>query len=282
MRRAIRSIRRVGTVPPVTAARRLLVVVVLAVVGLAQPWAAAPARAAAGMLHADLVDPLMTAPAVVRITATDAEGRATAFTGTATLAVGRSRVARPASGDASGTALVTFDTTGLRTGAATLTVRVVAGGAARALVLTRFLEVEPPFTLTGFGCDALTPRSGTTSWAVTSLHGRPVRTPNSRDGVLLPYVASTARLSLITDPAGLPVATRGSVTLTDATGKRVARVALSAKVRALVFGAAWPARVRSSLRPGAYTATLLLTDAAGRSATAVQTVAASRAATACR
>lgn len=243
---------------------------------------AAPARAAeAPRLVVQQSDPLMTDPVRVEVAAIDASGDPVAFTGTAVLRTsGRRAVTATMSGGAGGVAEVALATASLQPGPATLVLRARVAGRAVVRTLTAFTEVPASLTLRGFGCAAVGPAGGALRWAVDSMAGDPVRTPNSRDVPLLPYVASSAPLGSMSGADGLPLATSGRVVITSGTAV-VARVTLPRQVRRLVFGSRWNGRVRGAFRPGAYTATLTLRDAAGRTTTAVQTVTAVRGAGPC-
>ncbi|MFD1722844.1 hypothetical protein [Amnibacterium endophyticum] len=236
--------------------------------------AAAPAPATAATPTRLLVqrsDPLMTDPVVLEVAAIDASGTAAAFTGTARLGSGRSSVRAAMRAAAGGVAVVPLPTASLQTGPATLRLTARTGGRTVTRTMVAFVDVPATLGLSGFGCTAVTRAGGTIRWAVDTMGGEPVRTPNSRDVPLLPYVGSSAPRYSMTGMDGLPLATSGRMVISDARGP-VARVRLGKQVRRLVFGTRWNGRARGGFRPGTYTAVLTLTDPAGRIVTATQQV----------
>lgn len=233
---------------------------------------APPAQAAAApVIHVERADPLMLDPLTVDVAAVAEDGTGAAFSGTVVLAVGRTSSSVRVAAPAGAIGIARIPTTAIPAGSATLTVRLKVAGRTVTRTLKDFAQVPQPMSISGFGCAAVPSGGGTIRWAVDRMNGDPIRTPNSRDLPLLPYVrSSTARWSMTT-AAGAPMRTSGTLEILSA-GKVVAKQPLASAVRRLVFASRWNGRAKGVFRPGAYTARLVLKDAVGRTITAQQPV----------
>lgn len=289
----VRRPRPVGTIPPVqhadqrpvplTAASRrrtLRAAVAVLVIALAAGLLTAPAaQAAPARVWLQRADPLSTDPLRLRVAAIGDDGFAAAFSGRVTVVVGRTR-ATVAVRSAGALQEVVVPTTALAAGPATASAELrVAGRTVRGTV-RGIAELPPAVELRGFGCGAVTPTQRRIAWQVAALHGRPVAypawTPDERS---FPAYVHTVRPGGITDSAGRPMTTKGTVVVRRGTAV-VARIALPSAARRLLFSVPWSGAVKGAFRPGAYTATLTLTDAAGRTSTATRSVIVARSAAA--
>ncbi|MGT2425169.1 hypothetical protein [Amnibacterium kyonggiense] len=257
------------------ARRPIRTAVAVLVLGLAVGAVAAPAAdAAPARVWLERTDPLSTDPVRLQVAAVDTDGFASPFTGTVALVVGRTRSSVAVRSE-EGQEEVEIPTAALSAGPATVTARLRVGGRTITSTVAGFADIPSAVVVRGFGCGVVSPTQGRIAWQVVSVNGRtyqyPAWTPQSDD---FPAYVRSVHPTVITDSSGRPVRTSGLVVVTKGT-KVVGRVVLPSAGRRLLFSVPWPgARV-----PGAYTATLTLTDAIGRTTTAVQpiTVAASSA-----
>lgn len=250
----------------------VLAAVAAAVVACAGLLVAPPAIAAAApVIHVDRADPLMLDPLTVDVAALADDGTGAAFSGTVVLSVGRTSSSVAVAAPAGAVGVARIPTTAIPAGSATLTVRLKTAGRTVTRTLKDFAQVPEPMSISGFGCSAVPAGGGAIRWAVDRMNGDPIRTPNSRDLPLLPYVRSSAPRWSMTTAAGAPMRTSGTMTILTA-GKVVAKQALAPAVRRLVFGTRWNGRAKGAFTPGVYTARLVLKDAAGRTITAQQQV----------
>jgi hypothetical protein len=225
-----------------------------------------------------LLDPLSTDPVRLQVAAVDTDGWATPFRGAVTLKVGRTTATVPVS-SSTGQADVAVPTTRLAGGPATATAVLRAGGRTVRATVPALIDLPPTVVLRGFGCRVVTPASPRIAWQVARLNGVPITYPTwSPAGSTFPAYVRSVRPGTIADSLGQPLATKGTVTVVRGR-TAVARIALRTSVRRLLFSVPWAGTVRGRFSPGTYTATLRLTDAVGRTSTAVQTVTVARSAT---
>ena len=240
--------------------------IAILLIGFGAAGSAAPAaQAAPSRVWLQLTDPLSTDPVRLQVAAVDADGYASPFSGTVTLTVGGTRSSVKVVGT-EGQEEVEIPTTRLTGGSATVTAVLKVGGKTLRTTVTGFIDIPATVVLSGFGCGVISPTQQRIAWQVVSLDGQPYQypawTPSSDS---FPSYVHTVHPTVITDSLGQPIRTRGSVVVRRGT-TIVGRVALKNADRRLLFSVPWPgARI-----PGAYTATVTLTDALGRVATATQ------------
>lgn len=248
--------------------RPIRTAIAVALIGLAAAAFAAPAaQAAPARVWLQLTDPLATDPVRLQVAAMDADGSATAFTGTVTLAVGRTRSSVEVA-STEGQEEVEIPTTALNAGPATVSAVLKVGGRTVTSTVPGFIDVPSSVVIRGFGCGVISPTQQRIAWQVASMNGRPYQWPAwTPEGSTFPAYIHTTKPTLISDSLGRPIATKGSVVVLQGT-KVVGRVALKSAKRRLLFSVQWPGR----LTPGAYSATLTLTDPLGRTTTATQSL----------
>lgn len=244
--------------------RPVRIVIAAIVIGLASTALAAPAaQAAPARVWLQLTDPLSTSPVRLQVAAVDSDGYAAPFSGRVVLAVGRTR-STVAVTSATGQEDVEVPTAALRAGAATASATLQVGGKTLQASVKGFIDIPATVELRGFGCGVVTPKQQRVAWQVVRLNGRPVSWPAwTPAGNTFPAYVHTVRPGTITDALDQPIATKGTVVITKGV-KRIGVVALPKANRRLLFSVAWP----GAMTPGSYTATLTLTDALGRVATA--------------
>jgi hypothetical protein len=235
-------------------------------IGLAAAAFAAPAaQAAPDRIWLQLSDPLGTDPVRLQVAAVDTDGYAAAFTGTITLAVGRTKSAVKVS-STEGQEEVEIPTTKLTEGSATVSAVLKVGGRTLKSTVKGFIDIPAAVVLRGFGCGVISPTQKRIAWQVVSIdgvsHQYPAWTPSSDT---FPAYVHTVHPWVITDSVGQPIRTRGSVVVTKGT-KIVGKVALPSANRRLLFSVPWP----GTRTPGTYTATVTLTDTLGRTTAASQ------------
>ncbi len=252
-------------------ARAALAIVVLLAVAGAGLLVAPPARAASGRVLLTVTDPLSTDPVRLQVAATDVDGWAAAFTGTVTLSVGKTSVGVPVSSPI-GQTEVAVPTTTLKGGPVKATVVLRVSGKTVRTTVAGLLDLPASVVLRGFGCGVVTPAQPRLVWQVATLNGRPIAFPGwTQAASTYPAYIHTVRPATIADSQGRPLSTKGSVVITQGT-TTVATIAMKPAVRRLLFSTAWSGRVKGAFAPGAYTATITLTDPYGRRATATRSV----------
>ena len=239
--------------------------VLAAVAALPAPAAvAAPAR-----VWLQRTDPLSTDPLRLQVAVVDENGFATPFAGRVTVSVGRTSATVQVAGP-TGQEEVEVPTTALAGGPATATAVVRAGGRTLRAAVVGIADVPPTVELRGFGCGVVTPKRTRVAWQVVRLNGRPISYPAWTPAAdTFPAYVRTVRPAVVTDSLDRPLRTRGSVVIARG-AKRVATIALPAALRRLLFSVPWRGTVAGRFTPGAYTATVVLVDALGRSSTATQ------------
>jgi hypothetical protein len=250
-------------------------VLVVILLGVAAGGFAAPAaQAAPARVWLQQTDPLSTDPVRLQVAAVDTDGYAAPFTGTVTLAVGRTRSSVPVR-SAEGQEEVAIPTTALTAGSATVSARLRVGGRTITSTIRGFVDIPSAVVIRGFGCGVVSPTQRRIAWQVVSINGQPYQYPAwTPESNTFPAYVRTVHPTVITDTSGRPIRTKGVVVVRQG-AKVVGRVALKNATRRLLFSVPWP----GARKPGTYTATLALTDATGRTTTASQriTVAASSA-----
>ena len=228
-------------------------------------FAAPAAQAAPVRVWLQLTDPLSTDPVRLQVAAVDTDGYASAFTGTVTLSVGRTKRSVAVS-SADGQEEVEVPTTTLTAGSATVTAVLKVGGRTVRSTVQGFIDIPSAVVLSGFGCGVISPIRPRIAWQVVSIDGQPEQYPAwTASSTSFPSYVRTVHPPTITDSAGRPILTKGSVVVRRGT-KVVGRVALPSAHRRLLFSVPWPGR----RTPGTYTATVTLTDALGRVTSATQ------------
>ena len=227
------------------------------------------AEAAPAGVWLQRTDPLSTDPIRLQVAAVDADGFATPFTGRVTVSVGRTSTTVPVNG-ATGQEEIEVPTTALAGGSATATAVLRAGGRTLRAAVVGIADVPPTVELRGFGCGVVTPKRTRVAWQVVRLNGRPISYPAwTPASDTFPAYVRSVRPSVITDSLDQPLRTRGAVVIRRG-AKRVATIALPSAQRRLLFSAPWRGTVAGRFAPGAYTATVTLVDALGRTSTATQ------------
>lgn len=236
--------------------------------GLAAAAFAAPAaQAAPDRVWLQLTDPLATDPVRLQVAAMDTDGYASAFTGTVTLAVGRTRSSVKVSSQ-EGQEQVEIPTTTLTAGSATVSAVLKVGGRTLTASVAGFIDIPSAVVLKGFGCGVISPTQKRIAWQVASIDGQPYQWPSwTPDGSTFPSYIHTTKPTVITDSQGRPVKTKGSVVVRRGS-RTVGTVALKSAKRRLLFSVPWP----GAMTPGTYTATVTLTDSIGRTTTATQSL----------
>jgi hypothetical protein len=246
--------------------RPVRTLVAMALIGLASAAFAAPAaQAAPARVWLQRSDPLSTDPVRLRVAAVDSDGDATPFVGQVTLAAGRTRSTVPVT-STTGQEEVEVPTTALSVGSATATAVLRVGGKTLHASVKAFADIPPTVELRGFGCGVVTPKQKRIAWQFVRLNGSPISYPawTPSAATFAAYVR-TVKPAMITDSLGQPVQTRGTVVLRKGT-RMIRSIPLPNANRRLLFSVAWP----GAMRPGAYIATITLTDAHDRSTTATQ------------
>jgi hypothetical protein len=228
---------------------------------------ASEAEAAPARVFLQLSDPLSTNPVRLQVAAVDADGYAAPFTGRVTLAVGRTSTSVPVT-SATGQEEVAVPTDALRAGSASATAVLKVGGRTLRMTVRGVVDVASAVQLRGFGCGVITPTQRRIAWQVVRLNGRPMTWPAwTPSADTFPAYVRTVQPARIADSTGRPVTTRGTVTVTSG-GRTVATVRVPSANRRMLFSVPWSGVVRGRFTPGAYTASIVLTDALGRTATA--------------
>ena len=251
-----------------TAWRVIRTLIVFALVGAAA-WAfAAPAAQASPLrVWLQLTDPLATDPVRLQVAAMDSDGYASAFTGTVTLAVGKTRSSVKVSSQ-EGQEEVEIPTTTLTQGSATVSAVLKVGGTTLKASIPGFIDIPSSIVLQGFGCGVISPTQKRIAWQVASIDGQPYQWPSwTPDGSTFPSYIHTTKPTLISDSSGNPIKTKGTVVVLKGT-RIVGRVALKNANRRLLFSVPWP----GALTPGTYTASVTLTDSLRRTTTATQSL----------
>lgn len=239
--------------------------------------AAPPAQAAGARVLVTLTDPLSIDPVRLQVAAADADGWATAFTGTVTLSSGRTSTTVPVRSPI-GQAEVSVPTAALAGGPVKATVVLRAGGRTIRTAVAGIVDLPATVALRGFGCGVVTPAQPRIPWQVVALNGAPVVHPAWTPAAdTYPAYLHAVRPRTIVDSDGQPVSTRGTVTILRGTTKVVV-LPVRPAVRRLLFSTPWAGTVRGRFAPGTYTAVLRLVDASGRPATASRTVTVARSA----
>lgn len=248
------------------ARRPVRTTVAVVLIGLAAAAFAAPAaQAAPARVWLQRTDPLATDPVRLQVAAVDTDGYAAAFTGTVTLAVGRTRSSVKV-GSAEGQEQVEIPTTTLTAGSATVSAVLKVGGRTLRSSVEGFIDIPSAIVLRGFGCGVISPTQKRIAWQVVSIHGQPYQWPAwTAEGSTFPAYIHTTEPTVITDSLGKPVRTKGSVVVLKGS-KIVGRVALKNATRRLLFSVPWP----GAQTPGAYSAVVTLTDSIGRTTSATQ------------
>jgi hypothetical protein len=263
-------IRTEGVVQQPRARRPVRTAIAVVLIGLAAAAFAAPAaQAAPARVWLQLTDPQSTNPVRLQVAAVDGDGNASPFTGTVTIAVGRTRSTVPVT-STTGQEEVDVPTTALGAGPATASAVLKVGGKTLRTSIAGFVDLPASAVLHGFGCGVVTPKQKRVAWQVAQLNGMPVTYPAwTPSADTFPTYIHTVQPGRITDSLGQPVVTKGSVVIMSGTTK-VATVKLPSATRRLLFSVAWSGTVKGRFTPGAYTAAITLTDALGRISTATQ------------
>jgi hypothetical protein len=243
--------------------RLLLAALAVLALALSGVLAAPPAHAAAARAYVLVTDPLSIDPVRLLVAAADEDGWATPFTGTVTLSSKRTSVTVPVRSDSGQTDLA-VPTTSLAGGPVKAVVVLKTSTGTVRTTVAGIVDLPSTVEVRGFGCGVVTPAQRRITWQVTRLNGAPVTFPAWTPAAnTYPAYIHTVRPGTFADSQGQPLATKGAVVVTQGT-RKVATIPLASGVRRLLFSATW----KGALVPGAYTATLTLTDPFGRVTTA--------------